>query len=154
MTAAVPFAGWCQEEARALAGLRSVLVAESEALDAREPARIEALAAEKARLVEALSALAARRGAWMQEAGLDSREALTTWLADQPVERDAWGALEQSAAEVRDLNARNGQLIDARLALTNEALTLLREAAAATLGYTREGAKPDLPGGGRHLGSA
>ncbi|MCU0870101.1 MAG: flagellar protein FlgN [Burkholderiales bacterium] len=134
----------------------ALLEAEARALEQQHVERLVALADDKAAQVRALTDLSQRRVAALAAAGAPSGPTpMGDWLATRggPVARSAWDALLDTARRARDLNAANGALIDARMRFNQAALSALQSAARQATVYGRDGS-PDVPTGGRPLGSA
>ncbi|AXK38323.1 flagella synthesis protein FlgN [Crenobacter cavernae] len=148
------FAELCREEIAALATLLATLEAEQRALVGREVSALEALAEQKAEQLRALEEPSRERAAVMRSAGLVDAASLNAWLADKPEALSAWEALEVTLARTRSVNQVNGRLMGDRLERVEEALAVLKSAAAATMGYERDGSQGQVMSGGRHLGSA
>lgn len=154
MPQAAIFTELCQSETALLKQLAVLMQQEQALLIRNEALSLEPLAEEKSRLLEQLAGQARQRAGWMQEAGLTDADRVHAWLADKAAARGAWGALDSALKQVQAINRLNGQLVERHLALTEETLEVLRQAAISTLGYGKDGSLPALSGGGRHLGSA
>lgn len=148
------FTELCHSETALLKELAALMQREQVALIRNETAELEPLAEDKARLLEQLAGQARQRAALMQGAGLTDADRVHAWLADKAAACAAWGELDSALKQVQAINRLNGQLVERHLALTEETLEVLRQAAISTLGYGKDGALPTLSGGGRHLGSA
>ncbi|KZE30042.1 flagella synthesis protein FlgN [Crenobacter luteus] len=152
--AAEHFAALCREEAGLLAALSQTLEDEQRALLGRDAQALLALSERKAAQLAALAAPSRARADAMRAAGLGDAARLHAWLAERPDALAAWEALELALARARALNAHNGGLLGQRLDQVEEALTVLKSAAAATVSYHRDGSQGAVLSGGRHLGSA
>lgn len=154
MPQADTFTALCHSETDLLKELAALMQREQTVLVRNEVSTLEPLAEEKARLLERLAAQARQRAGLMQETGLTDADRVHAWLADKADACTAWSALDNALKQVQAINVLNGQLVERHLALTEETLEVLRQAAISTLGYDKDGALPTLSGGGRHLGSA
>ncbi|GGY02187.1 flagella synthesis protein FlgN [Paludibacterium paludis] len=154
MTDSQRFAELCRDEAESLSRLVALLDEEFAVLEKGEMRRVEAIAAEKAAALETIEERGRARAQWMLDKGIHSVEGVAAWLPDKPEADAAWRALEDALEEAKARNARNGAIIERGLERTGEALVFLRSCAASTLGYGKDGTTPDIPVGGRHLGSA
>lgn len=154
MPQAAIFTELCQSETALLKQLAALMQQEQAVLVRNEAPALEPLAEEKARLLEQLAVQARRRAGLMLEAGLTDADSVHGWLADKATACAAWGELDTALKQVQAINRLNGQLVERHLALTEETLEVLRQAAISTLGYGKDGSLPALSGGGRHFGSA
>lgn len=154
MLQAETFTALCQEETTQLKVLAELMQREQAVLVRNEVAALEPLAEEKGCLLERLAESSRRRAALMQSLDLIDAERVHAWLADKNAARRAWAELDAALKQVQAINRLNGELVQRHLALTEETLEVLRQAAISTLGYGKDGAPPTLSGGGRHLGSA
>jgi flagella synthesis protein FlgN len=145
------------EERRGFDRFLTLLEAEAAALESGDVERLVALAAEKSGIVRTLGELSERRAAALATAGAPAGgAAIADWLArraDGPAARAHWEALLDSARRARDRNDRNGAVIDTRMRFNQAALAALQSAARQATVYGRDGS-PDVPTGGRTLGSA
>jgi flagella synthesis protein FlgN len=94
--------------------------------------RIEELPAaveEKERLAEQLNELTQRRGHQLAELGFSAgREGMETWAARHPEQKEAiaaWGRTLSFAAQAKEQNRVNGQLIQLHMQFTGQALDIL-----------------------------
>lgn len=154
MTDTTRFIQLCRDEGECLSRLLVLLEEEQGLLVRGETLALEPLTDEKVRVLSQLAEQGRLRLDLMQAHGLLDREALLQWLSGQEEACAVWVALEKDLARAHALNESNGRFITEKLARTEEALHVLRTAAASTLGYGRDGATPTVPVGGRHLGSA
>lgn len=119
------------------------LAAEQQALKAGDIEALTAVNTRKPGLAEQLNRLEDERNAFLQEAGLSGdRAGLSAWLARNPHDRTAgqsWERLLNLAAEARDLNNLNGQLIAIRLQTTNQALAALTQQTQRSTLYGPDG---------------
>lgn len=123
-----------QALARELALVESFLAvirSEHEALKAGTADELPALGAAKMAAVEELNQISQERNALLQADGCaPDRGGMGEWLARHPGQRLAgehWQRLLAAAAEARQLNEINGQLIAARLQMTGEVLEALTQ---------------------------
>jgi flagella synthesis protein FlgN len=144
----------CREEAAGLSRLLVLLQEEQTLLIAGRLDGLEALAQQKALVLEALAVSGRTRADCLRDAGIVDRAGLMARLADHPAAITAWLELETQLVQAQAVNRLNGGFIDDRLKNTELALTTLTSAAASTLAYGRDGSRPAVPVGGRHLGSA
>lgn len=107
----------------------TLLELEQRSLGAGSTGDLPVYANEKAKLVADLNNLAAQRNAFLTAAGFGADLAgITSWLSKHPEEEnaaDAWSKILTLAAEARELNRLNGELIRTRMqynALALEAL--------------------------------
>jgi flagella synthesis protein FlgN len=123
-------------ERGALAALAALLTRERDALVAGDLETLACLAAEKEAAVETLERLLAGRFAALGREGDHPlpRTAWNVWLARQPAGvRAAWQHLLAEAARLRELNRLNGRLIEERLVLCRQGLTLLAPSSETNL---------------------
>ncbi|WP_028535831.1 flagella synthesis protein FlgN [Paludibacterium yongneupense] len=144
----------CREETAGLSRLLALLQEEQTLLIAGRLDGLETLAQQKKGVLAELEPLGRLRAEWLQRAGVDNRPSLLLLLADHPAAAAAWLELESVLGQAQAVNRLNGGFIDDRLKNTELALTTLTTAAASTLAYGRDGSRPTVPVGGRHLGSA
>ena len=148
------FISMCREETEQVSRLVFLLEQEQAALVLGEVLRLECLADEKNRILEQLDALSKLRADLLERQGLKDRQDLLAWLADKPEACTIWMVLEDALKKAMTLNTFNGQQIVRGLVQTQQALGVLRTAAASMLSYGRDGSQAEVPLAGRHLGSA
>ena len=148
------FAQLCRDEADLVSRLVVLLEQEQALLIQGEEYKLEALADSKSAVLDELAQQSSCRGKLMGSLGVQDRDTLYIWLADKPRACEAWTALEDAVNRAQSINHLNGSFVNARLALVEKSLLVLRTAAAATLGYDRGGNKPEVVTGRRLLGSA
>jgi flagella synthesis protein FlgN len=148
------FVELCRDEVSLVSRLIAFLEQEKTALINGEVLKLEPLADEKSRALEALSGKGAERQALLARLGLTGVTEVRAWAADKPDACDAWVTLEDTLQKALVLNQFNGQVINNGLQNAEQALNVLKTAAASTLSYGRDGSPPVIPIGGRHLGSA
>lgn len=144
-------------EAAQLRGFLALLEREQQALIAGDVDSLMPLAAEKSEIFGRLAGLGdARNQALTAESLSPDRQGMEAWLARHPSlagARQAWQDLLALAAQARELNRVNGNLIVTRLASNQQALSTLLAAANQAALYGPDGqARP--VGSGRSLGSA
>ena len=95
--------------------------------------RADALAAtigEKESLAASLNDLTRQRGRYLLDDGSSpDREGMASWTAKHPQQKEAIAAWERTlslAAQAKELNRTNGQLIQLHMQYTGEALEILR----------------------------
>lgn len=139
-----------QSESDLVGRFVALLQDEQDALKTGETAPLTKLAARKSELAERLNELGEQRNLLLQAAGLTvDVEGMRSWLAqssDNRLAAAAWEKLLKLAAEARELNRLNGQLITLRLSATNRALaTLIQQPQGAAL-YGKDGQTSSLTG--------
>lgn len=139
-----------QSESDLVGRFVALLQQEQDALKAGETAALPELAVKKSELAERLNERGEQRNLLLQSAGLTADgEGMRAWLAqsgDNRLAAQAWEKLLNLAAEARELNRLNGQLITLRLSVTNRALeTLTQHPQDATL-YGKNGQTSSLTG--------
>lgn len=144
----------CVTEARCVALLSETLECERDALLGGDAVQLEALGRSKSETLTELHALGQVRSALMRSLGLTDQERLNAWLADKPQALAAWEQLAGALMRSQALNRVNGELLQRRMDFVDQALSVLKAAASATLSYGRDGTQPAGLTGGRHLGSA
>ncbi|WP_158253683.1 flagella synthesis protein FlgN [Chromobacterium alticapitis] len=148
------FAALCRAETDLATRLVALLEQEQQWLIQRQENKLEALADEKSAVLDQLAQQSALRGKLLVGLGVQDKDTLYIWLADKPEACQAWLALEDMVGRAQGINQLNGGFVSERLTEVEGALTSLRAAAVSTLGYDREGNRPDVVTGRRLLGSA
>lgn len=148
------FVTLCRDELEWVSRLIAFLEQEKSALVNGEVLKLEPLATEKSRALEALSEKGAERQQLLNQLGLFSVTDVRQWIADKPEACDIWMQLEDTLQKALLLNQFNGLVINQGLQNAEQALNVLKTAAASTLGYGRDGSTAAVQMGGRHLGSA
>lgn len=130
-------------EAKLVEGFIACLNAEQEALKAGNVDELATVNARKSGLADQLNSLEDERNAFLTLAGLTGdRRGMLDWLARNRQDRaaaQAWARLTKLAAEARNLNNLNGQLIAIRLQATNQALAAITQQAQRTTLYGPNG---------------
>jgi flagella synthesis protein FlgN len=144
------------EEVARLRGFLALLETEQQALIAGDVDRLMPLAAEKTESFSRLTGLGEARGRILAAESLTAdRRGMESWLArntDAAAAPRTWRDLLSLAEKARALNQVNGELIAARLANNQQALSVLLAAANQAALYGPDGqARP--VGSGRNLGS-
>ena len=148
---------WLAEEAAAVSRFVVLLQREQNQLSQGETGELPALAEQKAGLAATLQRLAEQRNAWLAAQNHPAdRVGLESWLDQHPAATDVavhWEKIITLAAEARELNRLNGELID--LHLRHNALTLhaLRGGRDSLDLYGTDG-QSRVAGGGRINASA
>lgn len=144
-------------EGKTVAAFVALLKEEQAALQNGDIAALEAIVARKTPLAAELDDLAGRRRAALEAAGFTaSREGAEAWLSaspDGPATRAAWKTLLAFAAEARELNRVNGELIELRLRNNTQALQTLLGAGPKEDLYGPDG-RPASAGGNRVIDAA
>lgn len=141
----------CRAQTTVVTELITVLKDERDALIQSKTTALPVLSERKSKLLNLISQLEHER----QTLGLHSLTTMRAWLTHQPKEAcQGWLALEDALKRAAALNHINGCLIERGLQSTQHALTLLKSAVTATLGYSQDGKQPDLIGTSRLLGLA
>ena len=154
MTEIELFVERCRDETEMVSRLIVLLEQEQGALVAGDIMQLEPLADSKTLVLEALAEKGKARQLLTRQLGLSGLTEVRAWVADKQEARQAWVMLEDTMQKAQVLNQFNGRYIDQGLETTQRALKALKAAAAATMGYGRDGSQAPLPVGGRHLGSA
>ncbi|UTH75059.1 flagella synthesis protein FlgN [Chromobacterium sp. IIBBL 290-4] len=148
------FSSLCRAESELVSRLIALLEQEQQFLIQGDDLKLAPLADSKSEVLDLLAAQSAKRGELMRSFGVQDRDTLYIWLADKPAACEAWMQLEDQVSRAQSINLLNGQFVHQKLERVEESLTVLREAASATLGYGRDGERPELVTGRRFLGSA
>ena len=148
------FVELCRDEISLVSRLIAFLEQEQSALVGGEVLKLEPLADEKSRALEALSEKGRERQLLLKKLGITGVTAVRAWISDKPEACAAWVELEDTLQKALVLNQFNGRVINQGLQNAEQALNVLKTAAASTLGYGRDGSQAEIPIGGRHLGSA
>ncbi|MBV8679322.1 MAG: flagellar protein FlgN [Aquitalea sp.] len=154
MTQEPGFAALCRAETAQVVRLVELLQQEQQAMIAGQVHLLEPLADSKSRVLDELAQHSQRRAQLMKTLGLSDSDTVYVWLADKPDERQAWLELEDHIHRAQGINQLNGSFIEQQLGQVEEALAVLRQAAAATMSYDRGGQQAQPLGGRRFLGSA
>lgn len=147
------------EEAAKLRSFLSLLEQEQHALTGGDVDRLIRLAEEKSALLTCLADLcAARNQALAAESLPPDRPGVEAWFERHPDPQfadaqRAWQDLLVLAVKAREINRVNGQLIGARLAGNQQALSVLLAAANQAALYGPDGQAQPL-GSGRSFGAA
>jgi flagellar biosynthesis/type III secretory pathway chaperone len=143
-----------KQEAGCAGELLDVLRGEQEALGNHDPEALEVVVAEKQALIGRLEALQTDRLALMEQGNYSrDSEGMAALVAAAPEKlagdlTDVWQAFEEKLDLCQDQNQVNGQVLDATMRHTREALSLLLGGGMETELYNRDGAKTG-PGGTR-----
>ncbi len=148
------FTELCRDEAESLSRLSVLLEQEFAILDGEDMPAVESVALEKAVVLQEVQEKSLVRAEWMKAQSIYSADSVAAWLAGRDEAAAAWAELDAALSRAHALNERNGAIINRRLERTSDALAFLKSCASATLGYGKDGTTPDVPVGGRHLGSA
>lgn len=128
----------------------AVLKEEQEALKRGDVSVLAAINARKSSLVAGLNEAEGGRNAILKPAGCSAdRAGMRAWLAKNPSDRAAvreWGKLMKLAAEAKEINRLNGQLIALRLQATNQALSALARRSQRSALYGPDGQTAQLTG--------
>lgn len=138
-----------QAEAQAVEQFTALLEDEAVALTER-PAfdELPALTESKNRIAQRLAELAAQRNNVLREMGLASDQAGTeAAVARHPALEPAWRSLLAGVAHARELNLRNGALIDTHLRHVQHSLDSLRAATGLGNLYDAHGRSHKIAGG-------
>lgn len=145
------------EEAAALRGFVSLLEQEQQALVAGEVDRLLQMAEEKSAGFAHLADLCETRNRALAAESLPpDRPGIEAWCERHPEfadTRQAWRDLLALTTKAREINRVNGQLIGARLAGNQQALSVLLAAANQAALYGPDGQAQPL-GSGRSFGAA
>lgn len=144
------------EEVARLREFIALLQREQELLKAADTETLLPLIETKTNLANRLGALAQGREAFLSRQGLPAgRVGMETWLArhGNEAQRASWQTLLALAAEARDLNALNGQLIGLHMRHNQQAFAALMSATDRAMTYGPDG-QQSAGLGGRILGSA
>ena len=130
-----------QAETQAVERFAALLEAEAEALTERAAFdNLPALTDGKNQLAQELTELAKRRNGILSEMGLPADHAGTEAAVSQhPVLRSAWQTLQADVAQARQLNLRNGTLIDTHARHVQHSLDSLRAATGLGNLYDAQG---------------
>lgn len=116
-------------EADIAAAFVSLLQEEQEILKAGNPDALPAIAERKAEAVRKLAPLAAARNGELARSGFSAdRNGIENWLTrtgSSQTARQAWERLQALAAEAKELNRLNGELIQMRMQNNSQALEVL-----------------------------
>jgi len=148
------FVQLCRDEADLVARLIAFLEQEQGALVSGNILQLEPLADEKEAALRALTVKGQERQALLLRLEISDVAGVRSWVRDKPDACDAWVQLEDTLQKALVLNQFNGRVIDQGVKNSQQALNVLKTAAASTLGYGRDGSQAAVPMGGRHLGSA
>ncbi|POA99594.1 hypothetical protein C2134_05820 [Chromobacterium sinusclupearum] len=148
------FTELCRAEIALMSRLLALLEQEQSLLVHRLEHQLDALADEKSEVLDELAQQSALRGKLLAGQGVQDKDTLYIWLADKPAACEAWVQLEDVVGRAQGVNQLNAGFVSERLQEVEGALTALRAAAASTLGYDRDGNRPDVVTGRRLLGSA
>lgn len=144
-------------EQEAVGRFVALLKEEQSALQQGDIDALGAIVERKTPLAAELDAIAGRRRAALEAAGLPvRREGVETWLSVAPegaAARAAWRSLLALAAEARELNRVNGELIELRLRNNTQALQALLGAVPREELYGPDG-RPAPPSGNRVIDAA
>lgn len=144
-------------EGKAVAVFVALLKEEQTALQQGDIEALDAIVAKKTPLSAELDSIAGRRRAALEETGFPgNREGVERWLStspEGPAVRAAWKALLALAAEARELNRVNGELIGLRLRNNTQALQALLGAVPREELYGPDG-RPTPPSGNRVIDAA
>lgn len=137
-------------EAELVAEFIAALSDEQRALSQGDIDPLAAINARKSALAEKLNTLEAERDATLAAGGFEAgRSGMARWLASHDRESSAaaqWGQLLKLAAEARNLNNLNGQLIALRLQATGEAIATLTARAEQNALYGPDGQAAQITG--------
>jgi len=140
-------------ECAAVESFASLLAEERAALLAQNVTALQGITMRKAEATHQIAALVDARNRALTAAGFDAgRKGIESFLADHPQDTITWQRLQHAAARTQGLNHTVGQLINWRLAATEQALTVLRQGLHAPL-YSANG-QPAAPYGARRLATA
>ncbi|QEL54203.1 flagella synthesis protein FlgN [Chromobacterium paludis] len=148
------FVSLCRAEAELASRLVVLLEQEQQVLIQRQENRLAALADDKSAVLDLLASQSALRGRLLAEQGVQDKDTLYIWLADKAEACSAWVELEDAIGRAQSINQLNESFVSERLNEVEGALNVLRNAAADTLGYGKDGNRPDVVTGRRLLGSA
>ncbi|MBX9298140.1 flagella synthesis protein FlgN [Chromobacterium piscinae] len=154
MSAVEQFVNCCRDEIKIVDRLVGLLEQEQALLIQGESQQLEGVADSKSEVLDLLAAQSSLRGRLMESLGVQDKDTLYIWLADKPEACVEWTRLEDAVNRAQSINQLNAVFVNERLALVEGSLDVLRSAAAATLGYGRDGQTPELVTGRRLLGSA
>ena len=146
MHAETPLAHLIGEENQTVEAFIALLREEQALLSSGEAAdldRLPALIARKDAVAETLNRLAERRNAALTSLGLSpDRNGIEAWLAGRPQDtalHNRWQDTLRLAAEARELNRLNGELIAQRLQHNSRALDILQSGGRAPDLYGPDG---------------
>jgi flagella synthesis protein FlgN len=139
-----------QSESDLVGRFIALLQQEQDALKVGGTSALPTLAAKKSELAERLNELSEQRNLLLKTAGLTvDGEGMRSWLAQSKDDRfaaAAWEKLLKLAAEAKELNRLNGQLITLRLSATNRALETLTQQPQDAALYGKNGQTSSLTG--------
>lgn len=137
-----------EAEVTALKKFVALLERERQLLAAGETDGLHNLVSEKNGLAVQLTALGARRGEFLLASGLSADHAgIHAWLDAHPADdraRSTWRLLLSLAAQARELNMANGDLIQIRMQQNAQALDALVGATASLRLYGPDGQSAPL----------
>lgn len=143
-------------EARVVQQFVDALKLEQVALGTGNTDELPLLAEQKTSLATQLNALAAQRNALLEAGGFEAdRAGIEAWCAKHPEEKstsDTWLRILLLAAEARELNRLNGELIGIRMQYNAQALEILRRSEASLDLYGPDGQSKTK--GGRRINDA
>jgi flagella synthesis protein FlgN len=142
------FAELCRDETALVSRLIVFLEQEQQLLVTR------ALLGLKDQALDLLSIKGRERQLLAHKLGLKSVADVRAWVSDKAEPRSAWVQLEDTLQKALVLNQFNGRYIDQGLQSSQKALSVLKAAAASSMGYGRDGSQGQISFGGRHFGSA
>lgn len=145
-----------ETERSAWIALRAALLAEEHALVEGEVEQLDALVAAKESSLRTLAARVRERLDGLTAASLPGdADGMQRWLArsTEPA-RSAWREIVAIENETREINQRNGGLIEQRLALTRQALNVLQTAGSARGTLYDQHGQNRFAGSGRPLNAA
>jgi len=129
-TAAAEFLKAVSDEANLVRQFVGLLEQEKAILTEGKTDELPAIAGEKEKVAASLNELSRQRNSHLAASGFASdRKGMDAWAAQHPEKKEtisAWNNTLSLAAQAKELNRLNGQLIQLRMQYTSQALEILR----------------------------
>ncbi|HUO44442.1 MAG TPA: flagellar protein FlgN [Burkholderiales bacterium] len=141
-------------ECTAVESFAALLAEERAALLAQDADTLQHITLRKAEATHRIAALVDARNRALTAGGFaPGRAGIESFLDKHPQNTSLWQRLRRGAARTQGLNHTVGQLINWRLAATEQALAVLRQGSHAAPLYSATG-QPAAPHGARRLATA
>ena len=135
-------------ERAALHAFIRLLETEQQALLNEQTEQIHVLADTKTQMVQELTKLVLTRGIKIEPGSME------TWLQTHTaINLPAWHEIRQLATHAQHMNCTNGELIQVKMRLNQQTLTMLHNATHSANGLYGPDGQPSLPVSGRILNS-
>lgn len=153
--ATAEFISQMHAECAALQAFIGLLETEQQALLTEQTEQIHALADTKTQMVHQLTKLVNARRNGMLTRGIKIEPgSMETWLQTHTaINLPAWHEIRQLATRAQHMNRTNGELIQVKMRLNQQTLTMLHNATHIANGLYGPDGQPSLPVSGRILNS-